>query len=95
MISAGHLRPGYHAAGFIDLYSGRYTDGRDFGEIFDYFQNPSDTIVTLIQALPYLSPALQAQVKTYLQNFYGPNGTYPFTSTVHIGWNTGAPREFK
>lgn len=93
MVNAGHLRPGYHSAGFYDLYSAAYTDGRDFGEIFDYFQNPADTVVTLIQALPYLSPGLNASVKTYLQNNYGPGAPYDFANIVHVGWNTGAPRE--
>jgi hypothetical protein len=93
MLDAGPLRPGYFSAGFIDLYSGKYTDSKDYGEIFDYFQNPADTVVTLLQALPYLSSSVQSQVKTYLQNNYGPSGTYSFTNIVHVGWNVGAARE--
>jgi len=94
MLDAGHLRPGYHAAGFIDQYGeGQKTDDREFGEIFDYFQNPSDTVVTLIQALPYLSPGLHAEVKTYVQTYYGPGADYDITRIAHIGWGTGAPRE--
>jgi hypothetical protein len=94
MLDAGHLRPGYHGAGFVDLYGeGWYTDDREFGEIFDYFQNPSDTVVTLIQALPYLAPGLQAQVKTYLQTYYGAGTEYDITRIAHIGYGTGAARE--
>ncbi len=94
MLAAGPLRPGYHAAGFIDLYgNGNYTDSREFGEIFDYFQNPADTVYTLLLAYPYLAANTQAQVKTYLQNNYGPGAPYDFTTIVHIGWGTGAARE--
>jgi hypothetical protein len=72
---------------------GRYSFDLEFGEIFDYFQNPSDTVVTLIQALPYLSPSLQTQVKTYIQTHYGPGAVYDITRIAHIGWGTGAARE--
>jgi outer membrane protein assembly factor BamB len=94
MLDAGHLRPGYHAAGFIDLYGiGHYTDDQEYGEIFDYFQNPSDTVVTLIGALPYLPAAMQEEVKTYLQTNYGPGAPYDFTEIVHVGFGSGAQRE--
>lgn len=94
MLAAGPLRPGYHSAGFIDLYgNGRYTTEAEFGEIFDYFQNPADTVYTLLLAYPHLSPATQSQVKTYLQSNYGPGKTYDITRIVHVGWGTGAARE--
>ncbi len=94
MLAAGPLRPGYHASGIVDQYGGGgYTDDRELGEIFDYFQNPADTVVTLLQALPFLSPTLQQQVRGYLQDNYGPGSTYDFTRIVHIGWGSGAPRE--
>ena len=94
MLAAGPLRPGYHVGGFIDLYGGgHYTDEREFGEIFDYFQNPADTVYTLLLAYPYLSATTQQQVKTYLQNYYGPGKQYDFTQIVHVGWGTGAARE--
>lgn len=93
MVGAGPLRPGFHSSGFFDLYgNGGYTDERTFGEIFDYFQNPADTVYTLLLAYPHLSPTTQQQVKTYLQNYYGPGKTYDFTRVVHIGW-AGAARE--
>ncbi|UCH58582.1 MAG: hypothetical protein JSV61_10210, partial [Anaerolineales bacterium] len=94
IINAGHLRPGYQPAGFIDLYGyGRYTDNREFGEIFDYFQNPADTVYTLLLAYPYLSSGTQIAVKTYLQDNYGPDKMHDFTKIVHVGWGTGATRE--
>ena len=53
MLDAGPLRPGYHASGIVDVYgSGGWPDDDDIGEVLDYFQNPSDTVVTLLQALP-------------------------------------------
>jgi outer membrane protein assembly factor BamB len=94
MLAAGPIRPGYYAAGFVDIYgTGRYTDAREFGELFDYFQNPADTVYTLLSAYPHLSSTTQQQVKTYLQNNYGPGAKYDFTKIVHVGWGTGAPRE--
>jgi outer membrane protein assembly factor BamB len=94
IVTAGPLRPGYHSAGLLDSYGeGWYDDDREFGEIFDYFQNPSDSVYTLLLAYPYLSATTQQQVKTYLQTHYGPGTTYDFTKIVHIGWGTGAARE--
>jgi len=94
MINAGPLRPGYQPAGFIDLYGyGRYLDDREFGEIFDYFQNPADTVYTLLLAYPHLNQNTQNAVRTYLQDYYGPDKTYDLTKIVHVGWGTGAARE--
>ena len=94
MLDAGPLRPGYHDMGFVDLYgSGRFTDERELGELFDYFQNPAETVYTLLLAYPHLSASSQQQVKTYLQNNYGPGKKYDFTKIAHIGWGSGAPRE--
>ena len=94
MLAAGPLRPGYHDSGFLDLFgNGGFTDQRTLGEIFDYFQNPADTVYTLLIAYPYLSATTQQQVKTYLQNHYGPGKPYDFTRIVHVGWGTGAARE--
>jgi outer membrane protein assembly factor BamB len=94
ILTAGPLRPGYHAAGFIDIYgNGNYTDEREFGELFDYFQNPADTVYILLQAYPLLSSTTQQQVKTYLQTNYGSGALYDFTNIVHVGWGNGAARE--
>ncbi len=94
MLTAGPLKPGYQSAGFIDLYgNGGYTDERTYGEIFDYFQNPADTVYTLLLAYPYCSSSTQEQVKTYVETYYGPGAKYDFTKIVHIGWGTGAARD--
>ncbi len=93
MLAAGHLQPGYHAAGIIDQYGqGGYTNDSEYGEIFDYFSNPADTVVSLVQALPYISSSVQSQVKTYIQTYYGPGEPYDFTKFVLSGWDTGASR---
>jgi len=94
MLAAGPLRPGYHDSGFFDLYgNGGFTDERTMGELFDYFQNPADTVYTLLLAYPHLSATVQQQVKTYLQSYYGPETKYDFTKIVHVGWGAGATRE--
>jgi outer membrane protein assembly factor BamB len=94
MLAAGPLRPGYYAAGHIDIFGvGGWTDEHELGEIFDYFQNPADTVYTLLSAYPYLSANTQNEVKTYLRNNYGPGAKYDLTKISHIGWGTGAPRE--
>ena len=94
ILAAGPLRPGYHASGIVDLYGGGgWPDDQDIGEVLDYFQNPSDTVFTLLQALPYLPPNLQTEVRTYLQTYYGPGTPYDFTQIVHVGWESGAARE--
>lgn len=95
ILSAGPLRPGYHSSGFVDLYgNGGYTDERTMGEIFDYFQNPADTVYTLLLAYPHLSSTTQQQVKAYLQNNYGPGARYDFTRVVHVGWGAAAREVF-
>lgn len=98
MLAAGPLRPGYYDSGFTDLYGmGSYSSESSFvpsyGKIFDYFQHPADTVYTLLLAYPHLSTSTQQQVKTYLQNYYGPGKTYDFTQYAHVGWATGATRE--
>lgn len=80
IIAAGDLRPGY------------YNDGNFYFQNMDsYFDNPGDTLYTLAQAYPYLSPGLQTQVKTYLQNQYA-TYFYPVTY-ARKGWAEGAARE--
>ncbi len=86
MLDAGHLRPGYMSHGIFDLV-GRHTCGDDLA---DYWSSPTETIVTLINALPYLSPAMQQDVKTYIQNEFNANLPY---ETNHVGWQNGAARE--
>lgn len=95
MLDAGHLRPGYDSAGFTDLFgdAAGYRGEKAFGEIFDYFQSPADTVYSLLLAYPHLTSTTQQQVRTYLATHYGPGATYDLTSIVHIGWGTGTPRE--
>ncbi|HMN31407.1 MAG TPA: hypothetical protein PKE45_24865, partial [Caldilineaceae bacterium] len=95
MIAAGHLRPGYYPEAFADQYgNGSYTDEREFGEIIDYFSNPADTVYTLLLAYPLVSPAMQQEIKRYLQETYGPDAPYDFTRLVHVGWQNGASRQW-
>lgn len=86
VVSAGHLRPGFGIHGAFGLVY-RWNEGDN---LTDYFHNSADTLQTLAVAYPYLSPTLQSQVKTYLQNEY--NNYSPCTYT-HIGW-TGASRDW-
>jgi hypothetical protein len=86
MIRAGHLRPGYFSSGIVDLHASR-TCGDD---LLDYWHNPADTIITLLQALPYLTPLVQNQAITYIQSEFSKYSPYQFN---HIGWKDGASRE--
>lgn len=86
ILDAGHLRPGYRSQGIFDQ-SGRNNCG---DELVDYWHSSADTIVTLTNALPYLSPTMQQDVKSYLQ---AEMAAYPPYQQSHVGWNTGAPRE--
>ncbi len=52
--------------------------------------DPSDTLYTLITALPHLQPDLQLIVKAYLRAEYAAYPPYQYT---HVGWSDGAPRE--
>ena len=79
------LRPGYYGTGFFDF--GHTIDG---DKLIDYFHNPADTLYTLTQALPYLSPGLQLQTRTYLQQFAV---RFPPDQIVHVGWKDGLARE--
>ena len=94
MLTAGHLRPGFHDSGLWgQSASGIYYPLVEGDHLSEYFHNPGDTVTALAQALPYLSPSLQTQVKSYLQNNYGPGAPYDITQIVHIGWKNGAQRE--
>jgi hypothetical protein len=47
-------------------------------------------LMVLVQALPHLPPAMQDQVRQYLQKEYA---AFPPYKYVHIGFTDGAPRE--
>jgi hypothetical protein len=86
MMAAGHLRPGYASHGHFDLPA-QYQCGDN---LIDYWHHPAETIVTLVQALPYLPAELQLQLKAYVQAEFT---AYPPYQYNHIGWRDGAARE--
>jgi len=86
MIAAGHLRPGYRSMGLFD----GHTRDQLGDHLIDYWHDPSETLYTLILALPYLPFDLQQAVKDYLQAEYAAYPPYLYT---HIGWSDGASRE--
>jgi hypothetical protein len=57
--------------------------------MLDYWHNPSDTIYTLLQVLPYLSDDLQLETRDYLIKEFDNYSPYKYE---HIGWK-GAARE--
>ncbi len=87
MIDAGHLMPGYFGSGIYDFISSRWCGG---DRLVDYFHYPSDTIQTLVRALPYLPADLKERTRTYLQQEYN---KYPISSVDHIGWRDGQKRD--
>lgn len=86
IITAGHLRPGFGAEGQFSL-QGR----KDVGDnLADYWSSPSDMLLVLLQALPYLPADVQTSLRTYIQNEFN---NYSPADYTHIGWATGAARE--
>jgi len=92
MLNAGHLRPGYADSGIPSGYFNYHgnTASVPGNHIGEYFHNPADTLYTLSIALPYLSPTMQDQVKTYMKQ---EQNKYPVQSIAYIGWNDGKSRE--
>lgn len=87
MLTAGHLQPGYiPGAGFFDLRGDRNCGA----DLTDYFHNPSETIVTLLAALPHVPASMQQPLRSYIQSEFN---NYPPYSYTHIGWQSGAQRE--
>ena len=58
MIAAGHLRPGY------------YNGARGYGEFVNAYENPGETLITLVEAYPLVSPSIQPQLKQYIDEHY-------------------------
>ena len=81
IVDAGHLRPGYYNVNQFSLWK----------ELADYFDNPGDTIHVLSIAYPHLSPTLQTQVRSYLQQEF--NAYFNPTMYASMGWSSGAARE--
>lgn len=89
ILMAGHLRPGYHSTGVWDYFQTlEATSDGDY--LSDYWHNPSDTLYTLLRALPHLPPDLQQQTRAYLEREFS---DYPPYDIAHVGWSEGAPRE--
>jgi outer membrane protein assembly factor BamB len=84
ILSAGHLRPGHSSTGILDAKADKC--GAD---LLDYWHNPSDTIYTLIRALPHLPTELYEGTKAYIQNEFS---NYPPYIFDHIGWKDGKSR---
>ncbi len=87
MIDAGHLRPGYFSSGHIDGDASQQCGDA----LLDYFHNPADTLWVLSEAMPYLTPTVAQNAKTYLQSEYA---NYNPTLVTHVGWRDGAGREW-
>ncbi len=94
MLAAGHLRPGFHDSGLWgQSANGAYQPDVQGDHLAEYFHNPGDTVTALLSTLPYLPTSLQTQVKSYVQEHYGPGADYDFTQIAHVGWKNGAQRE--
>ena len=87
MLDAGHLRPGYANHG---LFSHRARADGCGDDLVHYWHQPGETIYTLIEALPHLSPALRTEVRDYVRSEFT---SYPPYQYNHIGWRDGASRE--
>ena len=87
IIDAGHLRPGYFSSGAVNFALGR-REGSDF--LLDYWHTPSESLIVLLEARPYLSPNLQSQLDSYLQAEFTNFPPYIYN---HIGWVDGVARE--
>src|SRR5690606_54467 len=85
ILDAGHLYPGYMSHGIFDLRA-QFECGDN---IVDYWSHPSETLYTLLMALPHLPAGMQSQVRAYVQAEYS---AYPPFPVNHVGWNEGASR---
>src|SRR3989344_5594735 len=85
IITAGHLKPGYYN-------QGQFVHG--YRELKNYFTSPSETLLTLAAAEPYVNSTLLPQLRTYLHNefttYYNPPNGLIYDE---IGWADGVSRE--
>ncbi len=89
MVNSGHMAPTYYYVG---------QEGVPSWEANIFYETPEETIYTLSAVYPYLSPATQTLVKSYLDSeirTYPPHSTgyYPPFSGKISDW-TGARREY-
>ena len=85
ILDAGHLRPGYNSHGIFDINAGAICGDN----LVDYWHNSSETIITLIWAMPFLSGKIHSEVKDYLLSEFQTYSPYKYN---HIGWS-GSSRE--
>ena len=86
ILAAGHLRPAFASAGNFDR-AGMKACGEN---LMDYWHDPSDTLVTLLRALPYLPVDVRSKTRLYIQNEFE---NYPLDRFSSLGWKDGAARE--
>ncbi len=86
VINVGHLRTAYGISGNFDRV-GHAECGEN---LLDYWHDPSDSIYTLLRALPHLPAGMQPGALSYLQSEFTNYSPYNY---VHIGWAQGAARE--
>ena len=58
MLQTGHLQPGY------------YNGTRDYQHLANYFENPGDTLYTLLLAWPHVSNSLKPDLEKYIKQHY-------------------------
>jgi hypothetical protein len=58
MLQKGHLQPGYYNTTF------------GHRELANYFENPGDTLYTLVQAYPYVSENIKPNLEKYIKQHY-------------------------
>ena len=58
MLQTGHLRPGY------------YNSSRGVSVFSNYYENPGDTLLVLLQAYPYVSNHLKTDLESYIKQHY-------------------------
>jgi hypothetical protein len=86
ILDSGHLKAGFAKIGLVDFMTvsslGQY--------LLHYWHNPSETLTTLLRALPHLPPAMKDKVRQYLKEEYS---AFPPDQVMHVGFRDGAPRE--
>ncbi len=85
MVNLGHMAPTLY-------FNGLGGGGTSSGGPAIFYTTPNETIYTLSAAYPYLSPALQGQVKAYLANEMR---AYPPYSQGYYSPNAGKVSELK